>query len=139
MAALGLVGGVAAGAAITWGVVGANAASTTSGATTAPAASTSTSSVQAPPAGFRDHGRGGGLDSSGAVTAVGASSVTIKTSAGSKTYKVTSSSDIDKNGEAELSDLKAGDAVRFDTTTVNGAAVIDHLHAGNEALDRPSH
>jgi Cu/Ag efflux protein CusF len=72
------------------------------------------------------------------VTAVGANSVTIKTSSGTKTYGVTSTSDIDKNGEAKLSDLKVGDAVRFDTSTVNGKAVIDHLHAGNEALDRPA-
>ncbi len=130
MAALGAVGGVVAGVAITWGVVGANAASSTSGTAVPPARS----SVQFGPCGPH----GGGLDTSGTVTTVGASSVTIKTSAGTKTYKVTSSSDIDKNGEAQLSDLKAGDVVRFDTETVNGATVIDHLHAGSEALDRPT-
>jgi hypothetical protein len=50
---------------------------------------------------------------------------------------VTSSSDIDKNGEAKLSDLKVGDAVIFDTTTPGGT-VIGHLHAGTEALNRPA-
>jgi hypothetical protein len=139
MAALGVAGGVVAGAAITWGVVGANAASTSGTPTFTPATATSSSPAQPVDPGFRDHGDGGGLDSSGTVTAVGASSVTIKTSAGTKTYKVSSASDIDKNGEAKLSDLKDGDAVTFDTTTVNGATTIDKLHAGNEALDRPSH
>jgi hypothetical protein len=62
--------------------------------------------------------------------------VTIKTSAGTKTYAVTASSDIDKNGEATLSDLKAGDAVRFDV--VPNTSTIGHLHAGDEALARPS-
>jgi hypothetical protein len=134
MAALGAVSGVAAGVAITWGVVSANAASAGSGTAANPAGSGSSSSAVQP--GFRHHG--GGLGSSGTVTAVGSSSVTIKTSSGTKTYKVTSASDIDKNGEAKLSDLKVGDAVRFDTQTVSGATVIDHLHAGSEALDRPT-
>lgn len=132
LAALGLVGGVTAGAAIAFGISGANA--TTTAGTGSAAANSSSASSSAP-----DGHRGFGLDTSGTVTAVGSTSVTIKTSSGTKTYKVTSSSDIDKNGEATLSDLKAGDAVRFDTDTVNGAAVIDHLHAGSEALDRPSH
>jgi Cu/Ag efflux protein CusF len=83
------------------------------------------------------HGGPHPLGDSGTVTAVGAHSVTIKTSTGTKTYAVTSSSDIDKNGEAELSDLKVGDRVRFDTEVVGGRTVIDHLHAGDEALDRP--
>jgi hypothetical protein len=131
LAALGAVGGVVAGVAITWGVVSANAASTTPGAATGSAPSSSTTQPAF-------HGHDGGLGTSGTVTAVGTSSVTIKTSSGTKTYKVSSSSDIDKNGEAKLSDLKAGDAVRFDTDTVNGATVIDHLHAGSEALDRPT-
>jgi hypothetical protein len=130
MAVLGAVAGVAAGAAITWGVVSANA--TTTPATVA----NSGGAASAVRPGFPDHG--GALGSSGTVTAVGASSVTIKTSSGTKTYKVTSSSDIDKNGESQLSDLKVGDAVRFDTDTVSGATVIDHLHAGKEALDRPT-
>jgi preprotein translocase subunit YajC len=80
------------------------------------------------------HGPGRGLALSGTVTAVGSSSVTIKTASGTTTYKVDATSDIDKNGEAKLSALKVGDAVRF---SVTGANVIDKLHAGDEALDRP--
>ncbi|MEO6703047.1 MAG: hypothetical protein ABI140_10670 [Jatrophihabitantaceae bacterium] len=79
-------------------------------------------------------GRGMGLRLSGTVTSVGAASVTIKTSTATTTYKVDSNSDIDKNGEAKLADLKAGDAVRFSVSSGN---VIDKLHAGDEALDRP--
>jgi Cu/Ag efflux protein CusF len=84
------------------------------------------------------HGGHGGLKQSGTVTAVGSSSVTIKTTSGTTTYQVTANSDIDKDGEAKLSDLKVGDAVRFSSTTVNGQQVIIVLHAGNEALNRPS-
>lgn len=82
-------------------------------------------------------GHGRGLDLSGTVTAVGSSTVTIKTSAGTKSYTVTSSSDIDKNGEATLKDLAVGDAVTF---SVGGtpATQIDKLHAGDEAKDRPT-
>ena len=75
-----------------------------------------------------------GLPNSGTVTAVGSSSVTID----GKTYAVTSSSDIDKNGEATLSDLAVGDKVTFSTVTSASTPTIDKLHAGNEALDRPS-
>ncbi|HZU78552.1 MAG TPA: hypothetical protein VE991_01440 [Acidimicrobiales bacterium] len=78
------------------------------------------------------------LPLSGTVTAVGTSSVTIATSSGTTTYAVDSSSDIDKNGEATLSDLTAGDTVRFSTTSVNGTVTIDKLHAGTESLDRPA-
>src|SRR3954453_14771692 len=80
-------------------------------------------------------GGAGNLTNTGTVTQVGASSVTIRDSAGKvTTYAVTSSSDIDKNGEAKLSDLKAGDAVRFSTTNGNTIAV---LHSGDENLNRP--
>jgi hypothetical protein len=80
-----------------------------------------------------------GLDQTGTVTAVAGSSVTIKTSAANTTYTVTSDSDIDKNGEAKLSDLKVGDAVRFHAATISGKPTIVVLHAGNEALNRPQH
>ncbi len=137
IAVLSAVGGIAAGVAIAWGVVGANAATTTgTGSTTSSAAVSSSTSSAA--AGADGHGHSGGVGTTGTVTAVGSSSVTIKTSSGTTTYKVSSVSDIDKNGEAKLSDLKVGDAVRFDTTT-SGSTVIDHLHAGKESLDRPSH
>jgi hypothetical protein len=143
--AAGVVAGAAAGVAIAW-AVGSTATTPGTGqpfAASAYGASSSTASSTAPqpgaPGSWRDHRHGfGGLNQSGTVTAVGASSVTIKTSSGTKTYAVTSSSDIDKNGEAKLSDLKVGDAVRFDTATVNGKTVIGRLHAGNEALDRPA-
>jgi hypothetical protein len=80
-----------------------------------------------------------GLDQTGAVTAVGADSVTIKTSTANTTYVVNSDSDIDKNGEAKLSDLKVGDAVRFSAATISGKPTIVVLHAGNEALNHPQH
>jgi hypothetical protein len=31
-----------------------------------------------------------------------------------------------------------GDKVTFDTDVVNGKTIIDHLHAGSDALDRPT-
>ena len=119
-----LSAGVVAGAII-GGTVLSGAATTAS--PTAPTAGSSASRGDG-------HGPGRGLGLTGTVTAVGVSSVTIKTSAGTTTYKVDSNSDIDKNGEAQLSSLKAGDAVRFSVTSTN---VIDKLHAGDEALDHP--
>ena len=80
--------------------------------------------------------QGGPLDLSGTVTAKGSNTVTIKTSAGTTVYSVTSTSDIDKNGEAALSNLTVGDAVRFSVDSSN-AKLIDKLHAGNEAKDMP--
>jgi hypothetical protein len=86
-------------------------------------------------------GRPGGfrLDHTGTVTAVGTNSVTIKESTATTTYAVSSTSDIDKNGEAKLSDLKAGDKVIFSVVTVSGKKTIGILHSGNEALNRPQH
>jgi hypothetical protein len=75
---------------------------------------------------------------SGTVTAIGSSSVTIKTSSGTTTYAVGSSSDIDKNGEATLSSLAVGDAVTFNLESSATTPTINKLHAGNEALDRPA-
>ena len=78
-----------------------------------------------------------GLNLTGTVTSVSTSSVTIKTSSGAiKIYKVSSSSDIDKNGEAQLSSLAVRDAVRY--SLVSGTNTIDKLHAGSEAKDAPS-
>jgi co-chaperonin GroES (HSP10) len=127
---LGAVAGCAAGAVIA-GSLAANAATAGSGTATGSAVA----SQQAPPPPCLPGARHA-PPLTGTVTAVGSSSVTIKTSSGTKRYSVTSSSDIDKNGEAKLSDLKVGDAVRFDT--LPGTSTIGHLHAGNEALDRPS-
>jgi len=83
-------------------------------------------------------GHGFGLALSGTVTAVDVTgkTVTIKTSSATTTYKVDAQSDIDKNGEATLSDLKAGDAVRFGVRP--GTSTIAVLHAGDEAKDRPA-
>lgn len=128
VAAAGLIGaGAVAGA-----VIGATALS--SAATSATSPSSSASSSTSSPA---ENHRGHGLDLSGTVTAVGSSSVTIKTSSGTTQYAVSSSSDIDKNGESTLSKLVVGDAVTFSIDTVNSVQTIDKLHAGNEALDRP--
>jgi hypothetical protein len=76
------------------------------------------------------------LNLSGTVTAVGSSTVTIKTSAATTTYKVDSNSDIDKNGEASLAKLAVGDAVTFSVDS-SASTTIDKLHAGNEALNKP--
>gem|GEM_PF-2410241 len=81
-------------------------------------------------------GRGGTLDLSGTVASKGSNTVTIKTSAGTTVYSVTSSSDIDKNGEAALSSVAVGDGVTFSVDSSN-VKLIDKLHAGNEAKDMP--
>jgi hypothetical protein len=83
------------------------------------------------------HGHGHGLDLSGTVTAVGSATVTIKTSAATTVYTVTGSSDIDKNGEASLSALRVGDAVKFSVESSN-RKTIDKLHAGDETKNRSS-
>jgi hypothetical protein len=129
----GLVG------AVTAASVSAPAAATA--ATLASASSPSASSSSAPGGqhngAMPGHPGAFGLDLTGTVTSVGSSSVTIKTSSGAlKTYKVDASSDIDKNGEAQLSSLAVGDAVRY--SLVSGTAAIDKLHAGSEAKDSPS-
>ena len=120
------------------GVVAGGVLASTLTATAATSSSTATPSTAASAAAGTCRG-GGALSLSGTVTAVGTSSVTIKTSSGTTTYAVSSTSDIDKNGEASLSALKVGDAVRFNTSTVSGKVTIDKLHAGNEALDMPMH
>lgn len=130
VAAAGLVGaGVVAGA-----VIGATALS---GAATSSSSPSSSSSSSTSASGEAAGNHGQGLNLSGTVTAVGSSSVTIKTSSGTTQYAVSSTSDIDKNGESTLSKLVVGDAVTFSVDTVNNVQTIDKLHAGNEALDRP--
>jgi hypothetical protein len=132
LAATGLVGaGIVAGAVI--GATALSSAATSSSTPSSSASSSASSSSEANEA----HRGGHGLDLSGTVTAVGTSSVTIKTSTGTVQYAVSSSSDIDKNGESTLSKLVVGDAVTFSVDTVNKVQTIDKLHAGNEALDRP--
>lgn len=122
---LGILAGGAAGVVIA-STVGAGAATTTS-----PGVTDSSSSSNS--------GHGYHIPANrGTVSAVGTNSVTIRTTAGTTTYGVTSTSDIDKNGEAQLSNLAVGDAVTFNTETVNGTTIIDKLHAGDEARDRPA-
>jgi len=141
--AAGLLGiGVAAGGILAFGL----------NASASPSPGTSTAQYGYGPAGYGDGSPGGpqcsgpgghrgpnhGLPLSGTVTAVGSSSVTIKSTTGTSAYAVDASSDIDKNGEAQLADLKGGDAVRFSVATRNGKQTIDILHAGDEAKNRPA-
>jgi hypothetical protein len=132
----GLVGAVIAAS------VSASAATTAATATSASSPSATASSAPGgrpggAMAGPPGHPGAFGLGLTGTVTSVGASSVTIKTSSGAiKTYTVNASSDIDKNGEARLSSLAVGDAVRY--SLVSGTNTIDKLHAGSEAKDAPS-
>jgi hypothetical protein len=128
VAAVGLLGaGAVAGA-----VIGVTALSNAATPSSSASSSTSTSEVSEP------HGGGGhGLDLSGTVTAVGPSTVTIKTSTGTTAYKVDSNSDIDKNGESSLSKLTVGDAVTFSVDS-SATTTIDKLHTGTESLNRPA-
>jgi hypothetical protein len=143
---------VLTGAAVAVGgaLVGAALAATLSASATTSATTMATSSPAASRPGgpgvqendglpeAREHHAGFALNLTGTVTAVGSDTVTIKTSSGAvKTYKVDSNSDIDKNGEAQLSSLTAGDAVRYSVRS--GTSTIDKLHAGDEAKDRPAH
>ena len=118
------------------------AATLTAGAATTPSTGPSTgSSAPAAPAPGWEHGpgdRGGfhGLNLTGTVVSVSSNTVTIKTSSGTTTYLTDARSDIDKNGEATLSSLVAGDAVRFNTNA--DGKTIDKLHAGDEAKDMPA-
>jgi hypothetical protein len=119
-------------------------------ATSTPSASTTSSSTAAaadphpgdngadgvPEAQEQHGGRGGALSLSGTVTAVGKSSVTIKTATATTEYSVTTTSDIDKSGEATLSNLVVGDKVSFSVASSN-AKQIDKLHAGDETKNMP--
>jgi hypothetical protein len=94
-----------------------------------------------PPASYAATGTGGHRGprpamQAGTVTAVGTGSVGIKTTAGTKTYAVDADSDIDKNGEAKLSDLKVGDAVHFALRPATSTIAV--LHAGDEAKNFPA-
>lgn len=145
---VGLVGaGLAAGAVIA-SAIGANA-ETTSGTGTSGTGTSGYGSAAPGAPGYAppgSDGQRGGTDGfgprmawrTGTVTAVGSSSVTITTNGTTTKYAVNSASDIDKNGEAKLADLKVGDAVRFTTRTSSGTTTIDKLHAGDENLDRPA-
>lgn len=138
----GLVAGV-----VLAGTMGAQAATSTPTPTAKSGSSSSSTTTDAhpgdngadgvPEAQEPHGGRGGALDMSGTVTAVGTGTVTIKTASATTVYTVTSGSDIDKNGEATLSALAVGDTVTFDVDSTH-ATQIDKLHAGDETKNMPS-
>jgi hypothetical protein len=82
--------------------------------------------------GSQRFGRVGEQHVNGTVTAVGASSVTVRLANGSTaTYAVIASSDIVKNGApASLSAIKVGDTVFLHVYPLNGRTVVEHLFAG---------
>lgn len=125
LVAAGLSGGAVLGTTMSAG------AATTSSSTAAATSPAPAATNGQPPGPANGHCR---LPKSGTVTAVGTNSVTID----GTTYSVTGNSDIDKNGEAKLSDLAVGDKVTFSTVASASTPTIDRLHAGNEALDRPN-
>ena len=137
----GVAGGVASmalssGAATAATTTTAPASSGTSGSGSTGSSSNGSSTSVVPPPGGQGAGAPPGraaLPLHGTVTAVGASSVTIKTTSGTETYAVTSSSAIDKNGNTTLSALAVGDDVAFSTVTTDGTTAIDRLVAGNMA------
>ena len=129
--AAGAIGATALGASAATSGVGSTTATVNSVGSVATTSGTTGPGTAPAPGGYHVP------ELSGTVTAVGPASVTIKTSTSSATYAVTSASDIDKNGEAQLSDLKAGDAVTFNVMP-NSSTTIDKLHAGDEAKDRPA-
>lgn len=81
-------------------------------------------------------GRDGEQHVIGTVTAVGASSVTVKLAHGSTAkYAVIDSSDIVKDGaRVSLTAIKVGDTVFLHVYPMNGRTVVEHLFAGT----RPS-
>ena len=126
--------GLAAGGILgTTMTAGASTTSTSTNSTSSNSTSSS-GSTPGPPGPTGTAGTYRGLPDSGTVTAVGSGSVTID----GKVYAVNSNSDIDKNGEAVLSDLKVGDKVTFSTVSSATTPTIDKLHAGSESLDRPT-
>src|SRR5438270_4251908 len=127
----------AAGLLVAGAVAGAVLAVTFTAGASSPAAGTPgpTSYAASGPGAHEGPGRFRPIEN-GTVTAVGTKSVTIKSSSGTKTYAVDANSDIDKNGEGKLSDLKAGDTVHFAVRP--GTSTIGVLHAGDEALNRPA-
>lgn len=67
---------------------------------------------------------------SGTITAISGSSLTIKTSSGSKSYTVTSSTHLQRNGSTvSLSSFKVGDSV-FGSTTTSGGTTLNDLMSG---------
>ncbi len=69
----------------------------------------------------------------GDVTAVSATSITVKSADGfSKTYAVSADSEIHVDGaDAAIGDVKVGDTVGLRATVSGSTATIDHLMAGD--------
>jgi hypothetical protein len=144
---LAMVGLVAAGAAVGAVIVTQmNNSSPTTTANTAPAVAQVPGTTgqapgttgQAPGNGRGPGGFGGGLAGeqrlSGTVTSVGSSTVTVKTSNGTATYIVNSSTQIIRNGQAvSLSAIKAGDPVFMHVYPSNGKTAVERLFAGMSA------
>jgi hypothetical protein len=130
----------AAGLLLAGAVTGGFLAVTFSAAASSPAASSpgpASYAATGPAGGAPDGTRGPRPPlQAGTVTAVGPNSVSIKATGAAKTYAVDANSDIDKNGEAQLSDLKVGDAVHFAVRP--GTSTIAVVHAGDEAKNRPA-
>ena len=131
----------AAGLVLAGAVAGGVLAATVGAFAGAPGASAASGGYGAPPASYAAIGPDGHRGpwpamQAGTVTEVGTTTVTIRSASGSKPYTVDGNSDIDKNGEATLSDLKAGDLVHFALRP--GTSTIAVLHAGDEAKNRPA-
>jgi hypothetical protein len=136
-----MVGLVAAGAAV--GVIAVSQLNGNSSATTAANAGPGNGAAigQPPgagngrlPGGQAPGGLAGEQRVSGTVTAVGSSSVTVRTSSGAATYAVTSASQIIRNGQSvSLSAVQAGDAVFAHVYPVNGKMTVERLFAGTSA------
>jgi hypothetical protein len=91
-----------------------------------------------PPAGFDGSGGGGGIAGEqhvqGAVTAKTDSTVTVRSSGGTATYSVVSTSQIVRDGQpATLADVKVGDAVLVHVYPSSGRMLVERLFAGTLA------
>ena len=128
--AIVLVAGGAVAGGILSSTLGASAATSPTPNPSAPA--------PASPAPGDKHGPFAGIRANlitGTVTAVAADSVTIKTSAATTTYSVTSTSHISINelGAGALSGVKVGDTVHFTTTTATSNVIADLLDGNGGA------
>jgi hypothetical protein len=129
--------------ALAGGAIGfAVARGTSHGATVASGASNVASSAPAAPsaaggvlpgAGGQPGAGGGGhgMDLQGTLTAVGRSTVTVKSAKGTATYSVTGATEIIRNGaHATLAQLKAGDPALVQVMTVGGKQQVGRIFAG---------
>jgi hypothetical protein len=130
------VGGVLISQQGSSGLTSAAAGAPSAGAPSAGAGAGSTATPGRPGVGD-DHGfggRDGEQHVQGTLTAVGAASITVKTSSGTTSYPITSSTQILRNGSpATLPDLKVGDPVEVHViaSTTGGAATVERVLAGS--------